>query len=127
MAPTGTTNRQRAGLALAALLSVGNIVSVGSPTPEGEVGPPMVVLVLGAALGVVGLVATVLAWRSGDRRLLRVVCATVAVSALIAVPGFFVPIPPAVKMLVGTVVLASLLACVLVLSPSRTAPAPVRA
>ena len=37
-----------------------------SPTPDGEEGPPLAILVIGSILGVVALVAAILAWR-GNR------------------------------------------------------------
>ena len=43
------------------------------PTPDGEVGPPYVVLLVGTLLGVVGLVGVVIAWRTGSRAAMRVV------------------------------------------------------
>ena len=114
-----TTTRQRVGLGIAGVLSVLNIVSVFQPTPEGETGPPLVVLVIGAALGLVGIVGAVLAWRSGDRRTLRVVGGAVIVMALLALPAFFVDVPAGLKAAVGVTVLATILSCVLMLSTSR--------
>lgn len=119
MDTNGTTARQRIGLVIAVVLSVFNIVSIASPTPEGETGPPIEVLIIGAVVGVVGLVASVLAWRSGSRRMLRVVCAALIVMLLGALPAFFVDVPVGIKVLVGAVTLITLVACGLLLSPSR--------
>jgi hypothetical protein len=111
--------RQRVGLVLAGLMSAGNIVAVLQPTPEGEVGPPIGILVFGSVLGLVGLVATVIAWRSGSMLALRIAAGTLVLNALTAVPAFFVDVPAAVKALVGVVVLLTIAAVVLMFSTDR--------
>ena len=58
-----TSARQKIGLLLAGFLSLTAVPSVLTPTPDGEVGPPFGILILGTILGVVGLVAVVAAWR----------------------------------------------------------------
>lgn len=116
------TTRQRVGLALAFALSAANIASIASPTPEGETGPPFVVLAVSSLLGLVGVVGSVLAWRSGNRKVLRVVAGAVVVMALLATPAFFVSVPAAVKALVGVTVLLTIAAVVLMLSARQDAP-----
>ena len=114
-----TTTRQRIGLGLVAVLSLANLASLLGPSPApGEAGPPVAVLVLDTVLGLVGLVAVVLAWRSGNRSALRVAAGAVVVSMLTAVPAFFVDVPAALKAVVAVVVLLTLLAVVLLLSPA---------
>ena len=76
-----TTPRQQVGLALAGLLSAVNVPSAFLPTPDGETGPPTAVLVAGAVLGLVGLVAVVIAWRTGNRAAVRVAAGTLVVNA----------------------------------------------
>lgn len=110
------TTRQRIGLALAIFLSVANIASIASPTPEGETGPPFIVLAVGALLGLVGIAGSVASWRSGNRKLLRVVAGAVIVMALLAIPAFFVDVPAALKALVGVSTLLTIAAVVLMLS-----------
>ncbi len=114
-----TSSRQRVGLVLAMLLSLANIVSVASPTPDGEVGPPIGVLVLGAVLGLLGIGGALLAWRTGNRMALRVTAGAVIVMALLAVPAFFVDVPSGLKAVVGAVVLVSLASVVLIFSMPR--------
>jgi hypothetical protein len=46
-------------VALAGLLSLTSLPGALTPTPEGQTGPPYIVLVLGTVLGIVGLVAAV--------------------------------------------------------------------
>jgi len=122
-APPATTT-QKVGLALAGLLSLVNIASVVGPAPEGEVGPPAVVLWAGTVLGVVGLVAVIVAWRTGSRSALRVAAGALVVTALTAVPALFVDVPAFIKVFVAITVLASVAAVVLMFSSSRR-PAPV--
>ena len=123
---TGSTSltlrspRQRVGLVLAGLLSAANTLSVvGGPTPEGEVGPPMVVLLVGTVLGVVGLLAVVVAWRSDNRAALRVAAGALIISALTGVPAFFVDVPAALKIVAAVGVLLTIAAVVLMFSAER--------
>ncbi|MEO5709050.1 MAG: hypothetical protein ABIQ59_04430 [Nocardioidaceae bacterium] len=82
----------RTGLILLALLSVGDIA--GLALTDGE-HPPYVVAALGAALGVGSLYFVAKAWQ-GSRAALRPLFAMRIVSALTAVPAFFVDdVPPA--------------------------------
>lgn len=119
-----TTSRQRIGLALGGVLSVLNIVSGFFSTPDGQEGPPRAILVLGSVLGLVGLVAVVLAWRTGNRVAVRVLAGTLIVSMLTSLPAFFVDVPAVVKLVVGVSVLVTVAAIVMIFSPSReTAPA----
>ena len=117
---TRTSRRQRVGLVLAGLLSAGNSLSaIDGPTPEGEVGPPMVVLWAGTVLGVIGLVAVVIAWRSGNRAALRVAAGALIISALTAVPAFFVDVPAFLKIFAALSVLLTIAAVVLMFSSER--------
>ncbi|HEX8864603.1 MAG TPA: hypothetical protein VF821_02995 [Lentzea sp.] len=117
----GTTTKQKAGLTLAALYSLANIPSVLAPTPEGEVGPPLAVLVVGSVLGVVGLVAAIMAWR-GNEVALRIAAGAVIVETLTGLPAFFVDVPMAIKALVGVSVVLTVVTVVLMFSGRRRLP-----
>jgi len=117
------STRQKVGLVLAGLLSATAIPSVLVPTPEGEVGPPMAILVLGTVLGVIGLVAVIAAWR-GSGLALRVAAGALIVAALTSLPAFFVDVPAGIKLATGVSVLVTIAAVVLMFSPARR-PAPV--
>lgn len=119
--PPATSARQRVGLGIAGGLAVANLVIVLWPTPEGEVGPPLFVLVLGAALGLVALVSAAAAWRSGHPLALRLTAGATILPTLLAVPAFFVPVPAGIKALVGLAVLVTLAAVVLMFSSPRPA------
>jgi hypothetical protein len=118
-----TTTKQKVGLTIAGLFSLGNIPSFLTAPDAGEVGPPMPILVIGSVLGVVGLVAVVLAWR-GNRVALRVAAGAIIVSTLTGLPAFFVDVPMWVKALVAFSVLLTVLAVVLMFSGDRR-PAPI--
>lgn len=118
----GTTTKQKVGLTLAALYSLANIPSALFPAPEGEVGPPLAILVVGSVLGVIGLVAAVLAWR-GNQVALRVAAGSIIVATLTGLPAFFVDVPMAVKALVGVSVVLTVVTVVLMFSGKRRLPA----
>lgn len=123
MTETSTTasvsGRQKIGLVLAGLLSMGGITSALGPTPDGEVGPPSIVLWTDTVLGVVGVVALIVAWRYGSRGALRVLAGALIISALTAVPAFFVDIPVGIKALAALSVLLTVGAFVLMFSSGR--------
>ncbi|MGI8645350.1 MAG: hypothetical protein ACR2JD_03375 [Nocardioides sp.] len=118
-----TSPRQRAGLVIAGLLSLVSLPSVLVPTPEGEVGPPYAILVLSTVLGVIGLVAVVLAWR-GNRAALRVAAGAIIVNLLTTLPALFVDVPLFVKVLSAASILIAVVALILMFSPARR-PVPV--
>ncbi|EXF24223.1 hypothetical protein BG28_07685 [Nesterenkonia sp. AN1] len=119
-----TSKRQKAGLVLAGVYSATSIPSVLFPVSEGEVGPPIGILVIGSVLGLVGLVAVIVAWRTGSRAALRVAAGAVIIVTLTGLPAFFVDVSAGVKLLVGVSVLFTIAAVVLVFSPERR-PTPV--
>ena len=114
-----TSTRQKIGLAIAGLLSALSIPSILSPAPAGTVGPPLGVLILDSLLGVVGLVAVVIAWRTGNRAAVRAAAGALIVSMLTALPAFFVDVPLAVKAATAISVLVTITAVVLMFSPAR--------
>jgi hypothetical protein len=113
------TTRNKVGLAVAGLICLTNVPSVLTPTPDGEVGPPMVVLLAGTICGVVGLVSVIIAWRSGSRTAMRVTAACLVVALVTALPAFFVDVPAAIKILVSVFTLLTLAALVLMFSGDR--------
>jgi hypothetical protein len=117
------TGKQKAGLIICILYGLGNIPSALAPTPDGEEGPPLAILVIGSILGVVAVVAAVLAWR-GNRPALRVGAGAMIVMTLTGLPAFFVDVPMFVKALVGFSVVLTVVAVVLMFSGDRR-PAPV--
>ena len=116
------STRNKAGFVLALLLSLPNLLAPLFPTPEGEVGPPMLVLVLASVLGLVTIGAVALAWARGSRSAVRVAAAAIIVAAVTALPAFFAPdVPAGLRVLAAVSVLASIIAVVLMLTPARPA------
>lgn len=119
------STRNKVGLAIAGLLG---LFDIPSPflftTPEGEVGPPIGILVLGSIMGVITVIAVVVAWRSGSAGAVRTAAGARIVSALTALPAFFVDVPAGIKVGTAVFVVVTIIAVVLMLTPSRsTAPA----
>jgi hypothetical protein len=119
-----TTTRQKVGLALAGVLSLANVPSVFTPAPGGD-GPPFTILVVGSILGIIGLVAVVIAWRTGNRAAVRVAAGSLIINLLTSLPAFFVDVPAGVKLLVGVGVLVTVLAVGLMFSPTTRRSVPV--
>ena len=106
----------RTGLVLLGILSVLDLA--GPLTTDGD-HPPMWVALVGAGIGLVSLAFVALAWRGARRAVLPLVVLRL-VSALTAVPAFFVDdVPAGVVALVAVFVVATLAGIALV-SGSRT-------
>jgi len=114
-----TSKRQKVGLLLAGFYSALNILGVLFPTPEGQDGPPIGILIIDSVLGVAGLVAVIVTWRTGNRAALRVAAGAIILMTLTALPAFFVDVPAGIKLLVGVFVLLTIAAVVLMFSPGR--------
>lgn len=117
---TGTSTQVRAGLALSAFIGLVNIPFAFAPTPDGQEGPPMAVLVLSAILGLVSVVCAVVAWRSGNRLAIRINAAALLINALTSVPAFFVDVDAWIKAAAAGAVLLTIVALVLTLRREPT-------
>ena len=118
-APSPLSTGTRAGLVLAAVLGLADVVSAFFPTPDGEIGPPLPIVVLGGVLGLATLAAVAVAWRTGRRGALRIVAGTRVLSAISALPAFFVDVPAGLKLVVAVAVVLTVVCVVLVLAPAR--------
>jgi hypothetical protein len=120
------TTRNRIGLVIAALLGLGDVISVFAvPTPaEGEDGPPMGILIFCGILGVITLVAVVIAWRTAGRTALRTIAGARVLSALTSVPAFFADIPAGLLISVAVGIVLTVICVVLILAPAER-PVPV--
>jgi hypothetical protein len=114
----------KAGLVLALLLGLADIAAPLQPTPDGEVGPPFAILLLGSVLGLITVVAVVVAWRTTRRGAIRIAAGARIISVLTALPAFFVDVPASVKVLVGVFVLLTVATVTMMLTPTRQ-PVPV--
>ena len=114
-----TSKRQKVGLVLAGIYSALNIAGVLFPPPEGQEGPPMGILIVDSVLGLVGLAAVIVTWRTGNRAALRVAAGAIILITLTALPAFFVDVPAGIKLLAGVSTLFVIAAVVLMFSPGR--------
>lgn len=122
--PPTRTGRLTAGLIVAIILGLGDLVSMFMiPTDTGaDDGPPIPILILATVLGAVTLGAIWVAWRTGSRRAIRVVAGTRILSALTSLPAFFVDIPVGLLVFTATGVALTVICLVLILSPSGPKP-----
>ena len=116
---TGYTTLNKAGFVMAILLGVLNVGAVASPTPEGEVGPPLAILVVDAVLGIGIVVAVLIGWLKGRRAALRAATVMLILAAVTALPAFFVGAPPALVAMVAVYVLLTIVTIGFMLKPRR--------
>jgi len=116
--------RNKVGLALLGLLGVGDLFSlVGPGMDPDQVGPPDAILLIDTVLGVITVVAVVVAFVTHRRGAVRIAAGSRILSALTAVPAFFAGVPAWLVVLVSVIVLLTITGVVLALAqPRRTAP-----
>ncbi len=83
------TRENKIGLVLAFLLGLADIAFLGAVTGDSADKPPMAVVVLSVAIGVVSLALVVVAWRNPTRPVLIAIIVLRVLSALGDIPGFF--------------------------------------
>ena len=105
------------GLAICALLGVVDIVSLAGLGADD--GPPAPIVLLSAVLGLITLAGARAAWR-GDRRGALTVIVSRVISALLALPAFFVDdVPDWAPPLVGVFVLLTTVGVALLMVSER--------
>jgi hypothetical protein len=114
----------KAGFVIALLLGLSDLASPLQPTPDGQVGPPLAILIIDAVLGLITVVAVVQAWRTGSRGAVRIAAGARIVSMITALPAFFVGVPAGIMLFVGFFVVVTIACVAMMLLPSRT-PVPV--
>lgn len=102
------------GLILAGLLALGD--AIGPLTGMGD-GPPFAVLLADSVLGIVTIVGVVLGWR-GKRSGIVTVIVTRILTALSALPAFFVDGVPAPAVAIAVVGIAVTLLAVALVAPA---------
>jgi hypothetical protein len=116
------TTRAKIGYWLAVLLAVVDVATLLLPTPADGEGPPVAVTLFSAVMGVITLVAAVLVARTGRRSGLRVMAVSRILSAITALPAFFVEGPPPIIVAAGAaMVVLTIVAVVLLMSRARSA------
>ncbi len=112
------TTVNKIGFVLALLLGLMNVVSLASPTPDGEVGPPLAILILDTVLGVGIIVAVLIGWLRGRRAAIRAATVLLILAALTALPAFVTPeVPSGIVAVAGVYVLLTIVTIVLMLKP----------
>jgi hypothetical protein len=120
MAHVSLAPRNKVGMVLAFLLGLAWLPMFlrGAPEP-GDVAPPLPVLVTESVCGLVTLVAVGIGWRRGNPRAIRLAAGALIVSVLTAAPAFFLDRPALNKLLLAILLGLTLVAVVLMLTPSR--------
>jgi hypothetical protein len=113
------STKNKIGLVIAGLLGLADIPAALMPTPDGEVGPPFGILVVGSICGVITVIAVVIGWVKANRGAIRIAAGARIVSMLTALPAFFVDVPAGIKILVTAAVILTVVSVVLMLSPAR--------
>jgi hypothetical protein len=114
----------KAGFVLAAVLGVLDLSAPSQPTPDGEAGPPFAILLIDCLLGLITIVAVVIAWRTGRRGAARIAAGARIVSMVTALPAFFAGVPAGLLLVVSLLVVLTITCVALMLLPSRV-PVPV--
>jgi len=110
------TTANKVGFVLAIVIGVASRPSVLMPTPEGEVGPPLLVLALSSLLGLVIIAGAAIAWAKGSRPAIRAAAAALIIGVILTLPAFVTPdVPAPLRATAATFTLASLAAIVLML------------
>lgn len=112
------TTAVRAGLALSAALGLANIPFLILNIDWGPDEPPFALLLLNTAIGMVSVVCAVLAWNTGDRRIIRINAAALIVNALMVLPGIFFESPPFITIASAVIVAATVVSVVLMMRRS---------
>jgi len=115
--------RTLAGLILAGLLGLfdmASLLAIPNLADSTEPGPPPEVLIADSVLGLITVAAVVWMFRTGSRTAARVICGSRILSALTALPAFFVPGVPAPFVLMAAAGVVLTVVCVyLVLARPR--------
>ena len=113
------TTAVRAGLVLAAALGLANIPFLVLDIDWGPDEPPFALLLLNTAIGMVSVFCAVLAWNTGNRRLIRINAAALIVNALMVLPGIFFESPPFITIASAVIVVATVVSVVLMMRRSN--------
>jgi len=109
----------KVGFVLTMLLGLGNVASAAFPTPEGETGPPLAVLIFGAVVGVAIIAAVLVGWLRGSRAAIRAASIMLVLTAITALPAFVTPdVPATLRVSAAVFVLLAIVALVLMLKPA---------
>jgi hypothetical protein len=110
----------KTGFVLALLLGLLNVLSLASPTPEGEVGPPLLILVIDAVLGVGIIVSVLMGWLRKRSAAIRAATVMLILAAVTALPAFVAPeVPKALVIAASVYVVLTIVTVAFMLKPGR--------
>lgn len=109
------------GLVICALLGLLDLIGLAGLGMDP--GPPVGIVLGGAALGLITLAAAVAAWRGGSRGGLLTVIASRAVSALLSVPVFFADEAPDWAQITTAIAIVATVIGIGLLAAARRQPA----
>jgi hypothetical protein len=110
----------RTGLALSAILGLSNLPFLFLDINWGAEEPPFALLLLNAVIGMVSVVCAVMAWNTGNRRLIRLNAAALIINALLVVPGLFLDTTATIRVISAVTIVATVAAVVLTMRRSDT-------
>lgn len=110
---TSTTPTVRAGLALSALIGLGNLPFLAPGIDWGESEPSLGILLAAAAIGMVSVVCAVIAWNSGNRLALRINAGALIFNAVGVVPGLFLDTTAFIRLVSAVIIIATLAAVIM--------------
>jgi hypothetical protein len=112
------STKNKVGLGLAGVLGVLDIAGYFlTPDPSADMsGPPKSILLLDAVLGIITVIAVFLALRTPNKVNIGTTITARVVSALTAVPAYFVGVPTSVLVLVTAFIAATIVSVWLILS-----------
>lgn len=110
-----------AGHVLGIVLGLVHLSILGIPTDNQDAGPPLAILILGAAIGLAVIVLLVHSWRRGSHGPRRIAAVLLVLAALGALPGLLVDgVAVALQVAAGGLVLLTLAAIVLLFYPQHS-------
>ncbi len=116
------STKNRLGLGLAGVLGVLDIASYFlTPDPSGDMpGPPDSIVLLDVALGIITVIAVVLALRNSSKVSIGTTITARVISALTAVPAYFVGVTTSILAMVTAFIAATIVSTWLILSKTES-------
>jgi predicted branched-subunit amino acid permease len=110
-----------AGHVLGISLGLSHLSILGLPTDGDQAGPPLAVLILGAAVGLAIVVLLIKSWRSDAHVPRRIAAVLLVLAALGALPGLLVAdVDVMLQIAAGALVLLTIATLILLFYPQRS-------
>jgi hypothetical protein len=115
------SRRRKAGHVLGIVLGVAHVSVLGVPSDGEDAGPPLPVLVVGAAIGLAVIILLVQSWRHDSGTARRVAGGLLVLAALGALPGLLVAdVGLALRLAAGALIGLTVAAVTLLVSPQSS-------